>query len=226
MDNISSGNINSDKVTPIKRKNKLVYFIIKRLFDFIISVIGLVLMIPLAIIIKIFYLVTGDTKSIFYLQKRIGKHGKNIKIFKFRTMVPNADELLTELLKDPKIKEEWDANQKLKNDPRITKIGKFLRRTSLDELPQFINVFIGNMSLIGPRPLVDGELDAHGGNHEIYESVRPGITGWWAVNGRSAITYEERLNLEYFYCINCCLWLDIKCIVKTFCAVLSRRGAK
>ena len=133
---------------------------------------------------------------------------------------------LKELLKNPKYKKEWDKNQKLEHDPRITKIGKIIRKTSLDEVPQFINVFKGDMSLIGPRPLVEGELDAHNGNHEIYEKVKPGITGWWACNGRSATTYDERLKLEYYYAENASLVLDIKCIFRTIKAVISRTGAK
>ena len=194
----------------IERK---IYFTIKRLFD-------------VSIITKISYMFTGDNKTIFYKQKRIGKNGKFIYIYKFRSMIYNADEVLKELLKNPVYKKEWDLYQKLGNDPRITKIGKILRKTSLDELPQFINVIKGDMSLIGPRPLVEGELDAHNGNHMIYESVRPGISGWWAANGRSVISYEKRLELEYFYCENCNLWLDIKCIFLTIAAVLFKRGAK
>lgn len=171
-------------------------------------------------------MVTGDFKSIFYTQKRIGKNGKFIYIYKFRSMVPNADEVLKELLKNPKYKKEWDKNQKLEHDPRITKIGKIIRKTSLDEVPQFINVFKGDMSLIGPRPLVEGELDAHNGNHEIYEKVKPGITGWWACNGRSATTYNERLKLEYYYVENQSIKLDILCIMYTIRAVIFRKGAK
>ena len=175
---------------------KTLYFIIKRLFDIICSLIGCIFLLPIALIVKISYLLSGDTKTIFYKQKRIGKNGKFIYIYKFRSMVVNADEVLKELLKDPKYKKEWDENQKFENDPRITKMGKILRKTSLDEVPQFINVLKGDLSLIGPRPLVEGELDAHNGNHEIYEAVKPGITGWWAANGRSATTYEKRLELE------------------------------
>ena len=142
-------------------------------------------------------------------------------------MIWNADEVLHNvLLKQKKYKEEWDKYQKLNDDPRITKVGKLLRKTSLDELPQFINVLKGDMSLIGPRPLIEGELDAHKGNHEIYESVRPGISGWWAANGRSATDYEKRLELEYYYCENCSLLLDIRCIFKTIKVVLFRDGAK
>lgn len=198
----------------------------KRLFDILCSLLGVLAMIPVAIITKICYLISGDTKSIFYTQKRIGKNGKFIYIYKFRSMVWNADEVLKELLKQPKYKKEWKENQKFENDPRITKIGNFLRKTSLDELPQFINVLKNDMSMIGPRPLVEGELDDHNGNHEIYERVKPGITGWWAANGRSATTYKKRLELEYYYVENCSLLLDIKCIFKTIKAVLFKTGAK
>ena len=205
---------------------KTLYFIIKRLFDIICSLIGCIFLLPIALIVKISYLLSGDTKTIFYKQKRIGKNGKFIYIYKFRSMVVNADEVLKELLKDPKYKKEWDENQKFENDPRITKMGKILRKTSLDEVPQFINVLKGDLSLIGPRPLIEGELDAHNGNHEIYEAVKPGITGWWAANGRSATTYEKRLELEYYCVKHCSILLDIKCVFKTIKAVVFKTGAK
>ena len=205
---------------------KTLYFIIKRLFDIICSLIGFIFLLPIALIVKISYLLSGDTKTIFYKQKRIGKNGKFIYIYKFRSMVVNADEVLKELLKDPKYKKEWDENQKFENDPRITKMGKILRKTSLDEVPQFINVLKGDLSLIGPRPLIEGELDAHNGNHEIYEAVKPGITGWWAANGRSATTYEKRLELEYYYVKHCSILLDIKCVFRTIIAVVFKTGAK
>lgn len=205
---------------------RFMYFFIKRTFDILISLIGIIILIPISIIIKLLYLISGDTKSIFYSQKRIGKNGKEFKLYKYRTMVPNADEVLKELLKQKKYKKEWEKNQKFDDDPRITKIGKVLRKISLDEFPQFINVFIGNMSLIGPRPLVKGELDQHNGNHELYESVKPGISGWWAANGRSVLDYEDRLELEYYYCKNCSLLLDIKCIFKTIKVIICRTGAK
>lgn len=209
-----------------KVKSKKLYFAVKRLFDILISLIGMVFIIPIALIVKISYIITGDFHSIFYRQKRIGKNGKKIYIFKFRTMVYNADEELKKLLKIKKYKEQWKNNQKLDDDPRITKAGKVLRKLSLDEIPQFINVFIGDMSLIGPRPLVDGEIEEHDGNHEIYESVKPGITGWWAANGRSATDYEKRLELEYYYAKNCSISLDIKCIFRTIKALITRHGAK
>ena len=215
------------KTTAKKPKKKYFYRFVKRTFDIICSIIGLIFMIPVILIVKICYLCIGDTKSIFYTHNRIGKNGKIIKLIKFRSMIWNADEVLHNvLLKQKKYKDEWDKYQKLNDDPRITKVGKLLRKTSLDELPQFINVLKGDMSIIGPRPLIEGELDAHKGNHEIYESVRPGISGWWAANGRSATDYKKRLELEYYYCEHCSLWLDIKCIFKTIKVVLCRSGAK
>lgn len=205
---------------------KYLYFGVKRLFDILIALIGCLFLLPVILIVKISYLLHKDFDSIFFRQKRIGKNGKEFNLYKFRSMVPNADEVLKELLKDPKYKEEWDLNQKFEHDPRITSMGNMLRKTSLDELPQFINILIGDMSLIGPRPLVPGELDSHNGNHELYESVRPGISGWWAANGRSATTYERRLELEYYYVQHCSLILDIRCVFRTIKAVVFKTGAK
>lgn len=210
----------------VKERSKVLYKVIKRTFDIVVSLVGCIFLLPIIIIVKISYIISKDYNSIFYTQTRIGKNGKEFKLYKFRSMIPNADEVLKKLLKNPIYKDEWERNQKLENDPRITKMGKILRKTSLDELPQMINVLKGDMSMIGPRPLVKGELDAHHGNHAIYESVRPGISGWWAVNGRSATTYEKRLELEYYYCENCSLMLDIKCFFMTITTVLHKRGAK
>ena len=207
-------------------KKKYFYRFIKRTFDIFCSIIGVILLLPLIIIVKLCYIFTGDFKSIFYSQERIGKNGKIIHLLKFRSMVPDADEKLKEILKNPKYKKEWNKYRKLSKDPRITPIGKILRKTSLDEFPQFINILKGDMSLIGPRPLVEGELDEHNGNHELYESIRPGLTGWWGCNGRSDIDYKERLELEYYYIKNCSIWLDIKCIFKTIGAVIKIAGAK
>ena len=203
-----------------------IYFIVKRIVDIVISLVGVICFIPIAIVVKISYMLHGDFQAILFRQIRIGKNGKEFALYKFRTMVPNAEQVLKELLKQEKYKKEWDLNQKLSKDPRITKMGNFLRKTSLDEIPQFINVLKGDMSLIGPRPLVRGELDAHHGNHELYERIRPGITGWWACNGRSATTYEKRLKLEYYYVKNCSILLDVKCIFKTIAAVVLKTGAK
>ncbi len=204
---------------------QMFYLFVKRIIDIIVGLIGLILLIPITLIVKIVYILTGDKAKIFYRQKRIGENGKEIKIWKFRSMVPNADEVLKELLKDPKYKVEWDENQKFSNDPRITRVGRILRKTSIDELPQFLNVLKGDMSLVGPRPLVDGELEKFGGL-KLYQKVKPGITGWWGCNGRSNIDYRERLELEYYYVRNCSLYLDLLCIFRTALAVIKKDGAQ
>lgn len=209
-----------------RKLSKKIYFFFKRFFDILFSIILLIFLVPISLIIKIIYIFNKDFDSIFYFQKRIGKNGKIFKLYKFRSMVPNADEVLKQMLLKKKYKKQWEKYQKFEDDPRITKIGKILRKTSLDELPQIINVLKGDMSFIGPRPLIEGELDSHNGNHELYESVRPGVSGWWACNGRSSLSYEERLKLEYFYCENCNFKLDIKCIFRTIKAVVFKKGAK
>lgn len=209
-----------------KNSKKKCFFAFKRFCDILFSILGLILILPIALIIKITNMLYGDFEPIFYSHERIGKNGKSFKLYKFRTMVPDADEILEEMLQEEKYKIEWDLNQKFENDPRITSVGNFLRKTSLDEFPQFLSIIKGDMSLIGPRPLLEGELAAHNGNHEIYESVKPGLTGWWACNGRSALNYEERLQLEYYYVKNLSLKLDIECIYRTFKAVILKNGAK
>ena len=202
-----------------------VYLIFKRLFDVLVGIFGCIFLLPLMGIVKLMNVTSKDHAKLFYRQKRVGKDGKLIRIFKFRSMVPNADEILQEMLKDPKYAAEWAENQKFENDPRITKAGNILRKTSLDEWPQFINVLIGDMSLIGPRPLVVGELEEHGGL-QLYNKVRPGITGWWGCNGRSNIDYKERLDLEYHYIKHIGLSIDVICIFRTIGSVLLKRGAK
>lgn len=204
---------------------QMVYQGFKRLVDIVFGLLGMLCLLPLMLLVKVSFLLTGDTKPIFYTQTRIGLNGQPFKMYKFRSMVWNAGEILQELLKDPKYAKEWAENQKLEDDPRITKIGKFLRKTSLDEVPQFLNVLKGDMSVIGPRPLVVGELEEHGGL-QLYNHVKPGITGWWGCNGRSNTTYEERLELEYYYVKNCSLYLDVLCVLKTIVVILKRDGAK
>lgn len=204
---------------------QIVYQAVKRAIDIVISLIGTIILIPVAVLIKSVYLISGDRAPIIYKQSRIGKNGSEIKIFKFRTMVPDADKMLSELLNDEKYRNEWNANQKLVNDPRITKIGRVLRKTSIDELPQLLNVLLGDMSLVGPRPLVRGELEIHNGL-KLYQQVKPGITGWWACNGRSNIDYYERLELEYHYVRNISAYLDLLCIFRTIVLVLKREGAE
>ena len=201
------------------------YSAVKRGIDIVLGVLGAVVLMPVTVLVKLIYLITGDTAPIIYKQERVGKNGRTINIYKFRTMVPDADKILRDLLEDEKYKAEWEANQKLADDPRITKIGGFLRKTSIDELPQIINVLKGEMSLVGPRPLVPGELEAHGGM-KLYQQVKPGITGWWGCNGRSNINYRERLELEYYYVKNYSIYLDFLCVLRTFWSVLKRNGAE
>ena len=165
-----------------------------------------------------------ENGPLFYKQLRRGKDGKEFEIIKFRSMSRDAEELLKELLKDDDNKNEWEEYHKLKNDPRIIPFGLFLRKSSLDEFPQFINVLKGDMSIIGPRPLVPGELKMHNGL-PLYETIKPGITGWWACNGRSVLTYKERLEYEYEYIRNVSLRMDIKVFFKTILCVINKVGA-
>ena len=205
--------------------SQLMYLVIKRFLDIIFGLIVLVLLIPITAFIKISYLFSGDREKIFYTQNRIGRNGKTIKILKYRTMVPNADKMLSELLKDEKYRTEWELNQKITNDPRITKVGAFLRKTSIDELPQAINLIKGDMSLVGPRPLIEGELELHNGL-KLYQRVKPGITGWWACNGRSNIDYRQRLELEYYYIKHFSIYIDLLCVLRTIFAVIFSEGAE
>ena len=204
---------------------QLIYMAVKRFVDIAFGLIGFVCLLPLMLIVKLSFLATGDKAPIFYTQTRVGLNGKPFQLIKFRSMVSNAGEILEELLKDPKYAKEWEETQKFEHDPRITKMGNFLRKTSLDEVPQFINVLKGDMSVIGPRPLVVGELEQHGGL-QLYNCVKPGITGWWGCHGRSNTTYDERLELEYYYVRNCSLWMDALCVIKTAVVILKRDGAK
>lgn len=201
------------------------YIYIKRLFDIIVALLSLLLFVPISILVKISFLSLKDKGGIFFKQERIGKDGIPFVIYKYRSMVHNADELLEEMLKDEKYKNAWNESQKIENDPRITKIGKYLRISSLDELPQILNVLRGEMSIVGPRPLVEGELEAHGGS-KLYWKVKPGITGWWASHGRSDVDYDERLKMEYFYVRNLSLKLDVICIYKTIIAVIKHKGVE
>lgn len=217
--------VNSTSVAYVLKRK--MYFSIKRIFDVFCSLIGILLVIPMAIVIKIIYMFTGDFHSIFYRQQRLGKNGKIIRIFKFRTMVSNADAILQDWLKNnPEKRKEYLKNRKIDNDPRITKIGGFLRKASLDEFPQFLNIFIGDMSLIGPRPVVLDEVENYGEKKAKFLSMRPGLTGYWASNGRSNISYEERMEMELFYVDHCCLRLDLEITINTLFAVIKKDGAK
>lgn len=203
------------------------YAIIKRLFDIIVGLIGLIILIPIMIIVKIANMCTGDFYKIFLVQNRIGKNGKEFKFYKFRSMVKNADEVLFKMLaENEEIAKEYKINKKLKNDPRITKVGKILRRTSIDELPQLINVLIGDMSLIGNRPYLPREKEDMGEFFDEIVKTKPGITGYWQVSGKENSTFERRLELEKYYSNNKSLKLDIKIFFKTFTAIFKGHGAE
>ena len=198
------------------------YRLIKRIFDFILSLIGIAIMSPLFLIISI--MIKCDTKGpVFFKQRRIGLDGKPLYIYKFRTMVTNAEDLLASFT--PEQKKEWEESYKLKDDPRITRVGKILRKTSLDELPQLINIIKGEMSIIGPRPVVEEELSWYGNDVDLVVSVKPGLTGWWAVNGRSEVPYPKRCDLELYYVKNASLALDVRILLGTLKVVFSQRGA-
>lgn len=202
------------------------YNILKRLFDIVISLIGIILLLPLSVMVKIAYLITGDTNSIFFKQKRIGKNGNEIYIYKFRTMIPNAENILEEMLKnDPKIREEYLRDKKLKNDPRITKFGRIIRKASIDEFPQFINVFFGDMSVVGPRPYLFREKDDMGFYYKYIIKSKPGITGMWQVSGRNKVGFYNRLLLDKQYDEEKSILLDTKIFFKTFGKVLKKEGS-
>lgn len=206
---------------------KFVYLFLKRFFDIICGLIGTILLIPITVILKIISICTGDFKSIIFTQERIGLNGKRIKIFKYRSMIPNAEEKLEELMEqDENIRKEYLENKKLENDPRITKLGKIIRKLSIDELPQLINVFIGNMSLVGPRPYLPREIDDMGKYYDYVIMCKPGITGLWQVSGRSDVSFNHRLKLDKKYANERGLLFDIKIFFKTFSAVFFQKGAK
>lgn len=201
------------------------YLFIKRCIDIIGALIGLIISSPIFILVSIMYLFGESKGPVFFKQQRYGKNGELFYIYKFRSMVVNADEKLKQnkVLYQKYIKNNYKLEQN--EDPRITKVGRFLRKTSLDELPQFINVLKGDMSLVGPRPIVGEELKEYKDKGNDFLSVKPGMTGYWQVSGRSNVGYPERVNLELYYVYNSSLILDLKIIIKTILLVLLRKGA-
>lgn len=227
---------NNDKLTKVlsiseekvaHKIKKAIYYTTKKLFDIICALIGCLMLIPVSLITKISYLLTGDKEPIFFTQKRIGKNGKEFNFYKFRTMIPNADEELKRILKEDKeLAKEYKENKKMKHDSRITKMGRFLRKSSLDELPQFINVLKGDMSVIGNRPYLPREKKDMGKYFDDIVSTKCGIVSYWAVMGRSDVSFKTRLKLEQYYSKNQSLKLDVKIFFKTFKVVLLKKGAK
>ena len=201
---------------------KKVYLAIKRLIDIIGSLIGIILLSPLYIIIAILIKFDSPGKVVFG-HTRKGKGGKDIKVYKFRTMYSNAREIFESFT--PEQKEEYYTNFKLDNDPRVTKLGGFLRKTSLDELPQLFNILKGDMTIIGPRPIVEKEVEKYGDKAEKLFSVVPGLGGYWQANGRSDTTYEERVEMDMYYIDHMCFTLDAKILFQTIFSVLKGEGA-
>lgn len=210
----------------VNKDKKIIYRIIKRIIDIIGGLVGTILLLPITFILYIVNKISKENKGpLFFDQLRIGKDGKEFKLYKYRSMVMHADEKLWEYLNEnPDAKEEYCKYKKLKNDPRITKMGKFLRKTSLDEFPQFINVLKGEMSLVGPRPYLYREQNDMGEKYYDIIKVKPGLTGYWQVNGRSDVDFEERLEMDTYYIQNRNLWLDIKIILRTALKIFKKEG--
>jgi exopolysaccharide biosynthesis polyprenyl glycosylphosphotransferase len=199
----------------------------KRLFDIAFSSAALLCLSPVFLIVSLLIKVKSPNGPIFFGHQRIGKDGKFFRVYKFRTMVPDAEKRLKELLdKDEEARKEFEQDFKLKNDPRIISgVGHFLRKSSLDELPQFFNSLIGNMSVVGPRPIVEDEIEKYGKYAKKLLSVKPGVTGLWQVSGRNDIDYSERVSLDMEYIDNNTLVLDLKIIIKTVQVMIFRQGA-
>ena len=197
----------------------------KRMFD----VLALLVLTPFVLVvvlcITLVMLVNGEGARVFFGHRRVGRDGRAFKCWKIRTMVVNADERLREHLKDnPEAAEEWARDHKLDDDPRITKIGGFLRKTSLDELPQLVNVAKGEMSFVGPRPIVRTELHKYGAYRKLYQSVTPGVTGLWQVSGRNDVSYDERVELDVKYVQSISMRNDLQVMVQTVSALATRTG--
>ena len=198
---------------------------IKRAQDLSITILGGLVILPFLLIIALLIKITSPG-PVFYKHKRIGQNGKYFYAYKFRSMVKNAEERLIKLLaSDYDLRMEWEKTHKLQNDPRITAIGKFLRRTSFDEFPQLINILKGDMSLVGPRPIVDQEINKYGEDYNRIFSIKPGLTGLWQVSGRSDTEYEDRVSYDAYYLQSWSVWLDLWIIFKTFGVILTGKGA-
>lgn len=218
-----------DKVEDGKtlESKRVFYHFTKRTFDIVLSFLCLIFLIPIALIIKFLYIISKDFNSIIYVQERIGKDGKLFKLYKFRSMIPNADEELKRLLKEDKeLAKEYKINKKLSNDPRITKVGKFIRKSSIDELPQLINILKGDMSFVGNRPYLPREKKDMRVYYKDIVKTKPGLTGFWQCSLRNRGTFLDRLKMEKYYSNNYSFKFDISIFLKTFKVVLGRDGAK
>jgi len=218
----------NERLLAFRTRNNLasrINVISKRAFDIIVGSLLILLLAPLLLLLVILIRIESPGAALF-AHRRLGKNGVPFNCYKFRSMVMNAQELLPQLLEDnPELQEEWNRDFKLKHDPRVTRIGRILRQTSLDEIPQLINVLKGEMSLVGPRPIIAEEMERFGDAARDYMMVLPGITGLWQVSGRSDIDYQERVLMESWYVRNWSLWLDISLLFRTIGIVVNRKGA-
>ncbi|MEE1166532.1 MAG: undecaprenyl-phosphate galactose phosphotransferase WbaP [Treponema sp.] len=206
----------------LTKKSKL---ITKRLLDLLLLLFSAPIILPVCVLLAILVKLTSRG-PILYGHKRVGKNGKIIKCWKFRSMYKNSQEMLEKILKeDPAMREEWERDRKFVNDPRVTKFGKILRKTSLDELPQLLNILLGQMSFVGPRPVTNEELEKYGQYANYVLSVTPGLSGMWQISGRSETGYEERIAYDTYYIQNWSVWLDIWIIIKTIWVVINGKGA-
>lgn len=220
---------NTTDIVEVKQRSlvgkETIYLTVKRTADIVVSSLALIVLMPLMILIAV--LIKLDSKGAAILvQERIGKDGKIFKMYKYRSMVDKADEILYEYLKKNKeAKEEYQKYKKLKDDPRVTRVGKFIRKTSIDELPQLINVLIGNMSLVGPRPYLPREKSDMENYYDYIIQSKPGITGIWQVSGRNDVTFKDRLDMDYTYNQSKGTKTDMKLLIKTFLKVIKKEGA-
>lgn len=200
--------------------------VMKRFIDVLGGICGILLLVPLSLIIFLANSILGDNGPLFYSQERIGKNGKKFKMYKFRSMVVDADERLQKYLEEnEEARIEFKKYKKLKNDPRVTRLGKFIRKTSLDEFPQFINVVKGDMSLVGPRPYLEREKDDMKYFYKYIVSCKPGITGFWQISGRSDVTFDDRVRMDMEYFRRSCLRVDARILGLTVKKVIGREGA-
>ena len=225
---INGENVNNINMNiKIQESNSInIYKVCKRAMDIVIGMTGVIVLCPIIAVVFIANKIEGDKCPIFFMQKRIGENGKLFRLYKFRTMVVDADKILMKKLKsDVNFREKYLNYRKIENDERITKIGNFLRKTSIDEFPQFINVLKGDMSFVGPRPYLNREKKDMGEYYNYIIKCKPGITGLWQVSGRSQNTFKERLKLDLEYYNNKGIWYDIKIILKTVLSVFKKEGA-
>lgn len=223
--NISDIEQMNDKSLSTKIR-KYTTIVVARIIDILGGLVGCVLVIPIMFAVIINNIKDKDFGPIFYVQKRIGKNGKLFNMYKFRTMIDGADEKLAEILEnDEMARREYKKYKKLKDDPRITKFGDFLRKTSLDEFPQFLNVLKGEMTLVGPRPYLPREKEEMGEYYKYIIQHKPGITGYWQISGRNDVSFEKRMDIDFKYHYKKCLKNDIKILLITLLVTVRRKGA-